>query len=96
MLAKILAGVVVAFGVTGMGLYFANSKSSSSPCGSSPRQAQAFTISVPAVSDPDCCYAGSHCCSGDDCCLVKQELAAKVKVSCCEEGKCSAGESAAK
>jgi hypothetical protein len=96
MLAKILAGVVVAFGVTGMGLHFANSKSTCSPCGSSgPRQAQMFTLSVPAVTDPDCCYAGSPCCSSDDCCL-KQEATAKVKVSCCDEGKCCEAESAAK
>jgi hypothetical protein len=95
MFAKILAGVVVAFGVTGMGLYFANSKSSCSPCGSSSRQVQVLSDNVTSPADPECCYLGSPCCSSDDCCL-KQAPVAVSKAGCCDAGKCCEAESASK
>jgi hypothetical protein len=94
MLAKILAGVVVAFAVTGTGLYFANSKSS---CGGCPKSGPSYVSStLEAPTEPDCCYLGSPCCSSDDCCLKQAAPVVASKASCCEEGKCCDAESAAK
>jgi hypothetical protein len=84
MLAKILAGVVVAFGVTGIGIYIAHSK----PAGhtDAPRQARTFSISL-APTLPEVGPAGNP---------MVEEAPPKQKINCCDDGNCPEAGSVAK
>ncbi len=92
-LIGLVAVLVVAAGVTGGGLYLANTQNTP--------KANECCVPGAACCDPagDCCVTGSCCTAPSECCYpgaacceaqaTNAKTEVKAKKSCCESGKCS-------